>query len=375
MEHHDEGKTMVIEVKKTAEAVSKEDDITLTHSSLFPVKPPKNSFFRNPIALAGTLLLLLIVTVLLLMSDIGNERQNPSETTATPITDAPISPTSPEGSLHVVGLSEAVHVTSAVRSDFALLAEADSLKAIAVKSANEIMYPASLTKIMTFLVAYDALSDRLDTQLTLTEGIKNQYPEGSRKGIDTGDLLTVEQCMYAMLLESDTDAVLMLVSETAENETIFAELMNKKAKELGLTCTHFTNANGLHHKEHYTTPAEMAAIFAEALKNELFQTIITTHTYVTYLGYYKNGDYATYRMTFFNSTLKNRFEGNNLSLELPNSLTIIGGKTGLTDEAGYCQAALAVDTAGKEYITILGHAPSAKASAVDTATLYKNYVK
>ena len=90
---------MVIEVKKTAEAVSKEDDVTLTHSSLFPVKPPKSSFFRNPITLAGALLLLLIVAVLLLISGIGNELKNPSETTAapitdTPVTDAPISPSS-----------------------------------------------------------------------------------------------------------------------------------------------------------------------------------------------------------------------------------------------------------------------------------------
>ena len=375
MEHHDDGKTMVIEVKKTAERISKEEDITLTHSSLFPVKPKKNSFFRNPLALAGTLLLLLIVAVSLLISGIGNARPDPVETTLPTTEELTPPPVEPVFSHHVAGIPEALHVTSDIRSEFALLVETDSMKAVAAKNANERMYPASLTKIMTFLVAYDALSDRLDKQLTLTKEIKSQYPEGSRKGIDQGDLLTVEQCMYAMLLESDTDAVLMLVAEAAANETAFAALMNAKAQELGLTATHFTNANGLHHKDHYTTPAEMATIFAEALKNELFQTIITTHTYVTFLGYYKNGAYATYRMTFFNSTLKNRFEGNNISLELANGLSIIGGKTGFTDEAGNCQAALATDASGKEYIAILGNASSAKVSATDTATLYKNYIK
>lgn len=377
MEHHDDGKTMVIEVKKTAERISKEEDITLTHSSLFPVKPKKNSFFRNPLALAGTLLLLLIVAVSLLISGIGNAPPEPVETTLPTTEELTPPPTEPVFSHHVSGIPEALHVTSDVRSEFALLVETDSMKAVAAKNANERMYPASLTKIMTFLVAYDALSDRLDKQLTLTKEIHNQYPEGSRvfKDDDIGDLLTVEQCMYAMLLQSDTDSVLMLVKETAGNETAFAALMNAKAQEFGLTATHFTNANGLHHKDHYTTPAEMAAIFAEALKNELFHTILTTHTYVTFLGYYKNGSYATYRMTFFNTTLKNRFEGNNISLELANGLSIIGGKTGFTDEAGNCQAALATDASGKEYIAILGNASSAKVSATDTATLYKNYIK
>ncbi len=376
MEHHDDGKTMVIEVKKDPETGSKEDDITLTHSSLFPVKPKKTSFFQNPVALAGTLLLLLIVAVFLLISSIGNEHTDPRETTA-PTTDELTPPLYPEGSLHVLGLSNAVHITGDIRSEFALLVEVDSMKAVAAKNANEKMYPASLTKIMTFLVAYDELSDRLDKQLMLTEEIHNQYPGASRvfDNDSIGDLLTVEQCMYAMLLQSDTDAVLMLVKEAAGDEATFAKKMNEKADELGLAATHFTNANGLHNANHYTTPAEMAAIFAEALKNELFHSIITTKTYVTYLGYYKNGQPAEYRMTFFNSTLRNRFENNGLSTDLSNGLTIVGGKTGFTDEAKNCQAALAKDPSGKEYIAILGNAPSSKVSATDTATLYESYIK
>lgn len=377
MERHDDGKTMVIEVKKTAEALGKEEDITLTHSSLFPVKPKGPAFFRNPIALMATLLLLLIVAVSLLISGIGNERTEPTETTLPTTEELTPPPVEPIPSHHVAGLTEATRVTSDVRSEFALLVEVDSLKAVAAKNASETMYPASLTKIMTFLVAYDVLSDRLDKQLTLTEEIRRQYPEGSRIfGNDAiGDLLTVEQCMYAMLLQSDTDAVLMLVTEAAGSEAAFVDLMNQKVDELELTATHFTNANGLHNANHYTTPAEMAVIFAEALKNELFHSIITTHTHVTYLGYYKNGEYKTYRMTFFNTTLRNRFENNNISTQLANGISIIGGKTGFTDEAGNCQAAIAVDASGKEYIAILGKAPSAKVSAADTAALYKNYIK
>ena len=385
MAQHDDGKTMIIELKKDDDKKhNKEDDVTLTHSSLFPVKVKGGAFFRNPLFLSCVLLFLLIVTVLLLISDIGNKKP-PEETTADTSIETTLAPSVtdsvqdppavPVGSFHVSGLSEATRIGSDISSDFALLVDATSLKAIAAKNANERMYPASLTKIMTFLVAYDALSDNLNKQLTLTDSIKSQYPEGSRVGIDKGDILTVEQCMYAMLLESDTDAVLMLVEATTGNEAAFADLMNKKAEELGLTNTHFTGANGLHDKNHYTTPAEMAVIFAKALQNELFHKIITEQVYVTYLGYYKDGAYTTYRMTFFNSTIKNRFEGNNISTTLSRGIQIIGGKTGYTDEAAFCQAALATDPSGKEYIAIMGHASSSSASASDTARIYTNYLK
>ncbi len=377
MEHHDDGKTMVIELKKDADTQNKEDDITLTHSSLFPVKPKKASFFRNPTFLAAVLLLLLVVAVFLLVSSIG-AGHDPAETTTGDTTENTDPPTVPAGAFYVTGLSEAARITNDITSNYALLAEADSLKAIATKNGNDRMYPASLTKIMTFLVAYDCLSEDLDKQLPMTQEIHNQYPDASRIGLveDIGDLVTVEQCMYAMLLGSDTDAVLMLVQEAAGDETAFVELMNQKAQELELTSTHFTNANGLHHDKHVSTPAEMAVIFAKALQNELFHKIITTYKHETYLGYYKDdGLYATYRMTYFNSTLRNRFQAYNISTELSNGITIIGGKTGYTPEAGCCQAALAVDENGKEYIAILGHAPSAKVSASDTAYLYRNYLK
>ena len=387
MTQHDDGKTMIIELKKDDDKKhNKEDDVTLTHSSLFPVKAKGGTIFRNPLFLSCILLFLLIVTVLLLISGMGN-KQPPAETTEDTASETTLPPSItdeeqdppvvPVGSFHVSGLSDAARVGGDVSSDFALLADATSLKAIAAKNANERMYPASLTKIMTFLVAYDALSDRLDKQIPYTEEIHNQYPGASRVGLaqDFGDLVSIEQCMYAMLLGSDTDAVLMLVKEAAGTESAFAALMNQKAQELGLVATHFTNANGLHDDAHYTTPSEMAVIFAKALQNELFHSIITAYKHEAYLGYYKDGEYKTYRMTYYNTTLRNRFEGNNISTTLPRGIEIIGGKTGYTDEAAACQAALATDASGKEYIAILGHASSSSASASDTACLYTNYLK
>lgn len=360
---------MIIELKQDAVHDKRQEDATLTHSSLYPVHKKKPGILRNPALIAVILVAILVVTVFILLSGIVGgdkpaESGSVSTTSPTPDETHP-TPDDTSGIPHVTGLAEAMTVSSAVKSDFVLVADAETLQAKSAKNANERMYPASLTKIMTFLVAYDKIPDRTK-KLTLTKDIKNQYAEGSRIGVDVGDVLTVEQCMYAMLLESDTDAVLLLAKEAAGTEKDFAKLMNDKAASLGLVSTHFANATGLHNANHYTTPAEMAVIFTEALKNDLFLTIITTENYEAYLGYMKNGVYSTYRFLFFNGTLVGRFQKNNLSVKLSNGITILGGKTGFTDEADYCQAALASDANGKKYIAILGHAKSAKQSAIDT---------
>lgn len=360
---------MIIELKQDAvRDKRREEDATLTHSSLYPVHKKKPGILRNTALIAVILVAILVVAVFILLSGIvrgDRPAESGSVSTTSPIPDETHPAPDTSGTPHVTGLAEAMAVSSAVNSDFVLVADAETLHAKSAKNANERMYPASLTKIMTFLVAYDKIPDRTK-KLTLTKDIKNQYAEGSRIGIDVGDILTVEQCMYAMLLESDTDAVLLLAKEVAGTEKNFAKLMNEKATSLGLVSTHFTNATGLHNADHYTTPAEMAVIFAEALKNDLFLTIVTTENYEAYLGYMKNGVYSTYRFLFFNGTLVGRFQKNKLSVKLSSGITILGGKTGFTDEADYCQAAFASDASGKKYIAILGHAKSAKQSAIDT---------
>lgn len=372
-QHQDDGKTVMIELKQDAvqDKQQQEEDATLTHSSIYPVHKKPHGI--NLYLVAGILVIILVVAVFLLLSGIAGNSKPAESDTSEPASQTTPTETDPDpsvpGKLHVTGLTEAAGVSSAVNSDFVLVADAQTLRAKSAKNANERMYPASLTKIMTFLVAYDKIPDRTK-QLTLTKDIKNLYSDASRIGIDVGDILTVEQCMYAMLLESDTDSVLLLVREAAGSETEFARLMNEKAADLGLASTHFENATGLHDADHYTTPAEMAVIFAEALKNDLFHTIITAEKYVTYLGYLNNGVNATYRITFFNGTLIGRFQKNGLSVKLSNGITVLGGKTGFTDEAAYCQAALASDANGNEYIAILGHAKTAKQSALDTCRVF-----
>ncbi len=366
---HDDGRTVVIELKEHKKEKT-EDDITLTHSSLYPVKPP--SLLRNPLLIAGILIAVLVVAVFLLLSSIGEdepEETNPPVTTESLGEDEPhTEPTLP----HVTGLADATALGSDIHSSFALLCEADSLHAIASKRPLDKMYPASLTKIMTFIVAYENLPD-LDRKLTLTKEIKNKYAEASRIGIDVGDILTVEQALYAMMLESDTDAVLMLAEAVSGNEKEFVKLMNEKATELGLENTQFANATGLHDAGHYTTAAEMATIFAHALENEFFHTVVTTKEYDTYLGYYKDGVYTTYHFLFINSTFDTRID-KYAKANRPNGVTIIGGKTGFTDEAAICQALLCTDKNGEEYIIITGKAKSTTKCVKDLIYITDNHI-
>ena len=273
----------------------------------------------------------------------------------------------------IAGLDEIEDLPSGtVNSDYVLLCERGTLTAVAGLRATTRMYPASMTKLMTFIVAYEEAEDR-EALIEITKELKNQYPEGSRVGIDLGDLLTVEQMMYALLLESDTDAALGLALHLAGSEAEFVALMNRKAEEMGLCETHFTNVTGLHNKEHYSTAADMAVILDYLLNIPLGREIITTERYVTWLKYYKNGELAEYRMTFKNTTLVGRFADNKVNAVLSDGTAVLGGKTGFTDEADYCLASLAKTSDGREYILITGHASSGEHSAKDAVKLYGTY--
>ena len=302
--------------------------------------------------------------LMLLLTSCGEPQETENET------EAEVPAVSLIGGLDV---AEAIGQNE-IDSDFALLCERETLTAVAELHATNRMYPASLTKLMTFIVAYENAAD-LTALVEITKYLKNQYPEGSRVGIDVGDLMSVEQMMYALLLSSDTDAALGLALHVAGGEPGFVALMNQKAAEMGLVNTHFTNVTGLHDADHYSTAAEMAAILAYALDIPLGREILTTETYVTRLKYYSNGVLTDYRMTFYNTTLRDRFAGNGVSTETPNGAKVLGGKTGFTDEADYCLSTLAQGADGKEYILITGHSSSSEGSARDAVKIYNTYAK
>ena len=144
---------------------------------------------------------------------------------------------------------------------------------------------ASTTKIMTSIVVIEEIKD---LNQTVTISSKAAGIGGSRLGLHTGDKITVNDLLYGLMLESGNDCAIALgeyVGNTVEN---FVDMMNKKAKQLGLNNTNFVTVNGLDAEEHYTTAVELAKLTDYALKNDRFKNIVGTKNYtVTINGYGK----------------------------------------------------------------------------------------
>lgn len=140
-------------------------------------------------------------------------------------------------------------------------------------------YPASITKIMTTLVAIE--NGDLDSRVKFSEWAVNSLEEGSsRLWMDVGERLTLRQALYGIMLESANDCANAVAEKIGGSEEGFAELMNKKAKELGCVNTHFVNAHGLHNENHYTCARDMAIITKAAMENEIFAEIAKTIEYI-----------------------------------------------------------------------------------------------
>ena len=184
----------------------------------------------------------------------------------------------------------------------------------------EAHYPASITKIMTTLIALEN-SDLNDIVTFSDAAIDNT--EGSGIARDYGEQMTMEQCLYAVMLASANEcayAVAEHVGGTIEN---FVAMMNEKAKELGCQNTHFANPHGLNDPNHYTTPHDMALIARAAFANDIVKTVASTRTY-TLPATKKNPSGLTVTMghKMLNPKDSRYYQG------------IIGGKTGYTSKAG-----------------------------------------
>ncbi len=160
-----------------------------------------------------------------------------------------------------------------VSAKSAVLMEADSRDIVFEKDAHTPMPMASTTKIMTALVAIE----NGDLEKTVAVSDTAIGVEGSSIYLKSGEKLTLEELLYAVLLESANDAATAVAVEVGGSVEGFAQMMNKKAESLGLEATHFTNPHGLDDEEHYTTAADLAKIAAAALENETFLKIVSTY--------------------------------------------------------------------------------------------------
>ncbi len=221
------------------------------------------------------------------------------------------------------------------------------------KGAHDKAYPASTTKILTALLVLEAIADgtlTLDQPVTADSRLSTDLYgifSDSNPAIEVGEVLTVEELMYCLLVPSANEAANILACAVDGSVEAFVDHMNRRAAELGCEGTHFTNAHGMHDPDHYTTAWDLALMFKEAMKYDLFRTIVMTPKYEVPAT---NMNEA--RTQFNTNGLVSNWNYGGYVWD-----KCIGGKTGTTDEAGRCLVAAAQDKDITLISVILGSGP------------------
>ncbi len=214
-----------------------------------------------------------------------------------------------------------------LHSDYYMLCDLDTGRVITSKNADEKIYPASTTKILTAILALERCDNLDEVVVATSEAIDPIDRTHSNMGILVGEELTVRELLYGLLVHSANDAANVLGVHISGHLPDFAELLNAKARDLGAKNTNFTNAHGFHDDNHYTTVEDLAAITVYAMKNDLFAEMVSTKKY-------QIPETNKYRQIRYFSNTNMMLSNNRTSYHL--FPYCIGVKTGSTDEAGNC---------------------------------------
>lgn len=244
------------------------------------------------------------------------------------------------------GVGASYDIEDELQSKAAIVINLDSGLTLFDYNSDLILEPASTTKIMTALVVLEQVEDIYNTEVTVSaSAISDLDGTGSSvAGLVAGEVLTVEELLYCLLLPSGNDAALALAYYIGDGDlSVFIEMMNDKALELGCLNTNFTNPHGLHDEEHYTTANDLAIITLAAIEYDVFNEIIGT------VSYELGATNKSSSRTFYNSNMMMHTEyGDEYYYPY-----IVGGKTGSTTPAGYCFVSLAVnEDVGYSYLTV-----------------------
>lgn len=207
----------------------------------------------------------------------------------------------------------------------------------------EKLYPASTTKILTALVAIKY--GDLDQVITVSENACDQASDSSVANLNPGDQMTLRDLLYGLILRSGNDAAVAIAEGVSGSVDAFVELMNQEATSLGATNSHFVTPNGLHDADHYTTVYDMYLIFNAAIQYNEFMTILQTSTYNVF---YTTSDGTQTSQTW--NTTNHYLTGAETA---PSGITVIGGKTGTTGQAGYCLVLLSKNENNEQIISIV----------------------
>jgi len=255
-----------------------------------------------------------------------------------------------------------------VESKFIVLADAETGEIIVEKNSDARMYPASMTKVLTLLVATEHMPEDADGTFTMTREVADYcyLNECSVVGYIVGEEIPISELLYGCILCSGADACLGLVEVTAGgSHEQFVEWMNEKVEELGLSeTTHFTNCVGLFNEEHYTTARDMAAIMHAALGNEKCREILSTHKFLSEpTEQHPDGQVLS---NLFLRRIEDQDTG---------SITVLCGKTGYVPESGCCAVSYGEDEAGHRYLCVTGKSSGSWRTVYDHTALYYDYTQ
>ena len=256
-----------------------------------------------------------------------------------------------------------------VFSNYGIFIDRDSNMVLAERSSTARINPASMTKILSVLVAAEQLESTgkvgvLDDTFTMTLEITDYgfVNDCSNVGFLDGEVITVKDLFYGTILPSGADAAVGLATYVSGSHEAFVELMNEKLKELGLSeTTHVTNCVGLYDENHYSTAYDMAMIMEAAMDNELCRQVMGERTYTTSLT-----EQHPEGITISNWFIR-RIEDKDTGGE------ILAAKTGYVVQSGSCAASYGKDDNGKAYICVTADAHSSWRCIYDHVALYSQF--
>ena len=250
-----------------------------------------------------------------------------------------------------------------VLSTYALLVNLDNGTAVASKEGTVRINPASMTKILTLLVAAEHITDLDDTfEMTQEIGDFVYSHDCSAVGFSVGEKLTVRDLLYGTILPSGGDAAMCLAEYVAGSQEAFIDMMNDKLTELGLSDTaHFTNCIGIYNENHYCTLMDMAMILKAAEENNLCHEVLSARVYTT-SSTLEHPEGITISNWFIR-----RIEDKDTHGE------VVGAKTGFVVQSGCCGASYQISNDGTHYICVTADAWSSWRCIYDHVEIYDTY--
>ena len=253
-----------------------------------------------------------------------------------------------------------------VISSNAVLIDESTNRIVASKGAQERISPASMTKVLTVLVAAEHIAEeQLDDTFTMTREITDYgyINDCSSVGFLDGEQITIRDMFYGTILPSGSDAAVGLATYVAGSHEAFVEMMNEKLQELGIAGTsHMTNCVGLYDKEHYSTVYDMAVIMKAAVQSEFCKEVLSEHRYVT--GATTEHPEGIDISNWFLRRIEDKDTGGE----------VLCAKTGYVMQSKNCAVSYGVFADGKPYICVTAGSSSSWRCIYDHVEIYNEYI-